>query len=273
MSMLARCVAAAALVLTALAVPGLGFNFFAHRVIADIAWQQLDAPTREKIVATLRRHPRFDDFTKAKRETVEDEDRWIFQYAAVWPDTARGLPRDEQRKYNNPSWHYVNFPIVLDGKPAPKFNLADGDPGDLDRIKWNVLQAIAYCRRVIDSDATPQQKALAYSWLFHLVGDAHQPLHSTALVCERFNGGDRGGNSIPTVQSQNLHSLWDGLLGRRDRMADVVREVAELEQLADAWDVEAPADARWQSISFARSRFTRDSAADMAVHPVILGLH
>jgi hypothetical protein len=258
-----------AIVLLALAFPStaFGFNFFAHRVIADIAWQELDEPTREKIVATLRRHPRFDDFTNAKRETVDAEDRWIFQYAAVWPDTARGLPKDEQRKYNNPSWHYVNFPIVLDGRPAPDFNLADGDPKGIDRTQWNILQAIAYCRRVIHSDATPQQKALAYSWLFHLVGDAHQPMHSTALVCERFNGGDRGGNLIPTVQSKNLHALWDGLLGRRDGMADVAREVTELRRRDDAWKVDAEAEpAAWIAEShelakvFAYDQFIIDAA-------------
>jgi hypothetical protein len=164
--MLARCVAAAALVLTALAVPGLGFNFFAHRVVADIAWQRLDEPTRDKIVATLRRHPRFEDFTTAKRETVEDEDRWIFQYAAVWPDAARGLPRDEQRKYNNPSWHYVNFPIVLDGKPAPEFNLADGDPQGVDALDGACVRTVQRRRprRELHSHSSEPESALAVGW-------------------------------------------------------------------------------------------------------------
>lgn len=268
--MVVRRVAFFAFLVAALASTAHAFNFFAHRVIADIAWQELDGPTREHIVATLRRHPRFDDFTNAKRETVDDEDRWIFQYAAVWPDTARGLPKEEQRRYNNPSWHYVNFPIVLDGKPAPDFNLTDGYPRGIDRSKWNILQAIAYCRRVIDGDATPQQKALAYSWLFHLVGDAHQPMHSTALVCERFNGGDRGGNLIPTMQSKNLHALWDGLLGRRDSMDDVTREVQQLRQLKDDWEIAATAEpAEWiaESHELAKSFAYDRTIIDAALKP------
>jgi len=66
----------------------------------------------------------------------------------------------------------------------------------------------------------------------------HQPLHSTALVCERFPNGDRGGNSIPTVQGENLHALWDNLLGRQHRPNDVKREVAELRERPTLWKVD-----------------------------------
>jgi len=75
-------------------------------------------------------------------------------------------------------------------------------------------------------------------WLFHLVGDLHQPLHSTALVCERFPNGDRGSNSIPTVQGCDLHALWDNRLGRQHRPNDVQREVAELRQRPMLWKVD-----------------------------------
>ena len=41
---------------------------------------------------------------------------------------------------------------------------------------------------------SPDVKAMAYCWLFHLVGDIHQPLHCTALFsAEHFPKGDRGG--------------------------------------------------------------------------------
>jgi hypothetical protein len=118
---------------------------------------------------------------------------------------------------------FENLTLPLRGLPSPTRQFA---------------QAVAYCRKVIASDAPPNQKALAYCWLFHLVGDLHQPLHSTALVCERFPNGDRGGNSIPTVQGRNLHALWDGLLGRQHRPNDVQREVAELEQRPALWKLD-----------------------------------
>jgi S1/P1 Nuclease len=92
-------------------------------------------------------------------------------------------------------------------------------------------------------DASPSSKALAYSWLFHLVGDLHQPLHAVSLYSvHQFPAGDRGGNSIPLRRGRNLHSLWDGLLGRRDLMRDVDREVAQLsdrQHYGNLWDTAA----------------------------------
>jgi hypothetical protein len=111
-------------------------------------------------------------------------------------------------------------------------------PTRLDPEKWNVAQAVKHCQATLVGDGPPSDKALACCWLLHLVGDLHQPLHSTALISERFPTGDRGGNSIPTVQGGNLHALWDGLLGRRHRPNDVKREVAELRERSELWKVD-----------------------------------
>jgi hypothetical protein len=40
--------------------PAAAWNSLGHKVVAEIAWQQLDPATRQAIVDTLRRHPRFD---------------------------------------------------------------------------------------------------------------------------------------------------------------------------------------------------------------------
>ncbi|WP_232536224.1 S1/P1 nuclease [Lacipirellula parvula] len=207
------------------------WNALGHKVIADIAWQQLNEQSRAEIVRTLRRHPRFDDDFAKQMPSDVDENRWIFQQAAVWPDIARG-----KAGFDMPTWHYVNIAI---GRERG-FNFVSKPVGKAE--EWNIIQAIAYCRKVIASDATPSQKALAYSWLFHLVGDLHQPMHSTALFSERFPDGDRGGNSIPLVQGDNLHSLWDNLLGRQHRANDLKREIAELKARPELWKVE-PGDA------------------------------
>jgi len=43
--------------------PAFAWNALGHKVIAEIAWQQLDVPTRQSIVDTLKHHPRFaEDF-------------------------------------------------------------------------------------------------------------------------------------------------------------------------------------------------------------------
>ena len=113
-------------------------------------------------------------------------------------------------------------------RPLLRVNLSAVYPTTLDQSKWNVAQAVKHCQATLASDAPPSDKARAYCWLLHLVGDLHQPIHSTALFCERFPTGDRGGNSIPLVQGDNLHSLWDNLLGRSHKPNDVKWEAAAL---------------------------------------------
>lgn len=208
--------------------PLFAWNALGHKVIADIAWRELNEDQRTKIVDTLKRHPRFaEDF--ARDMPSEDTDHWIFLHAATWPDIARGIKGPDRDKFDKPIWHYVNHPLTIDGFMAPLLNLST-DPKDkgAKTISWNVGQATNFCISMIESDAPPQQKALAYSWILHLVGDMHQPMHSTALFSERFPKGDRGGNSIKTVQGRNLHSLWDNLLGRSHKPNDVRREVSDL---------------------------------------------
>ena len=73
-----------------------------------------------------------------------------------------------------------------------------------------------------------------------MVGDIHQPLHSTALLfsVDQFPQGDKGGNSIPLVHGRNLHSLWDGLLGRDSRMRNVEKvadELSDKDRFGDEW--------------------------------------
>ena len=149
------------------ASPAAAFNALGHKVIADIAWQQLDKKTRAEIVAVLRRHPRFDqDF--APGMPGADQDRWIFQHAATWPDQIRG-----NRDFDHPTWHYINHPVFIGNERPVSFNRADLPAGD--PTGFNVVQAIAQCRMTLRGDAPPAEKAIAYCWLFHLVGDIHQP--------------------------------------------------------------------------------------------------
>jgi hypothetical protein len=76
-----------------IAATALAWNGLGHMVAAEIPWQQLDDPTRQQIVDTLRRHPRFaEDFKKKMPDDVATadksvQDHWIFQQAATWPDS------------------------------------------------------------------------------------------------------------------------------------------------------------------------------------------
>jgi hypothetical protein len=213
--------AAVALLCTLLlSQPIYGFNALAHKVTADIAWQRLDEPTRKAIVDTLRRHPRFDKDFAQKMPSDADEARWVFWQASTWPDLVRS---GDGRAYSHDTWHWVNFPLDPSATRPSSLNLAKGLPSGTPASRWNIDQAIHYSLAVVVSDAPPAEKALAYCWLMHLVGDAHQPMHSTACFCERFPTGCRGGNSIPLVRGGDLHALWDNLLGRLHEPNDVKR--------------------------------------------------
>lgn len=58
----------------------------------------------------------------------------------------------------------------------------------------NILTAMAENERVVKKESDPQRKAIAVAWLFHLVGDIHQPLHTAQLFTIDYPKGDRGGN-------------------------------------------------------------------------------
>jgi hypothetical protein len=55
------------------------------------------------------------------------------------------------------------------------------------------------------------------AWLFHLIGDIHQPLHAIQLFSREYPKGDRGGIEMCVRASLNgapieLHRLWDGVI-------------------------------------------------------------
>ena len=79
---------------------------------------------------------------------------------------------------------------------------------------------------------TDEEKAVAVTWLCQLIGDIHQPLHCVALYSSKYSSGDRGGNSIRIrIRSSptNLHSFWDGLLGRGVTVGNIGKDVAEIQ--------------------------------------------
>jgi hypothetical protein len=247
------------------AVPAFAWNGLGHKVVAEIAWQQLDEPTREQIVDTLRRHPRFaEDFQKKMPADVETadkatQDHWIFQQAATWPDICR------KTEYDRPHWHYIDIPLFDGGERPVPFNLSTGYSPKSKEESGNVVQATKCCVAMIADPAVgAEAKALYYSWLLHLVGDIHQPLHSTSLVCDYFPKGDEGGNKIPTVQGKNLHSLWDNLLGRQSKMSDVDREAEKLKEQRELWNVDTTLNVEgWIAES-------HDAAVSVAYDPAIL---
>ena len=176
-----------------------------HQVIAAEAYRELSPAQQQKVVQLLEAHPqyaRWQDSLRGDAGSPEFEME-IFMRASTWPDEIRR----RESEYNHPRWHFIDYPL----KP-PKFPLVpDSSPED------NIVFAIQQCEKTLSSrKASPEERAVFLSWLIHLIGDLHQPLHCASLFDSAHPNGDKGGNDFfvrPAEQGISLHSFWDGLLG------------------------------------------------------------
>jgi hypothetical protein len=144
---------------------------------------------------------------------------YVFMKASTWPDQIRR----HGNKHDHPHWHYVDYPL----KP-PAFAM---EPGPLTRD--DIFYGISQCEKTIsDPKADPETKAVHLSWLIHLVGDIHQPLHCVSLFNDSYPSGDKGGNDFyikPSSKGIKLHSFWDGLLGTSGKSQAHVSYAARIE--------------------------------------------
>lgn len=209
-----------------------GWSEGGHNVIGFLAFQLMPDAKQERFLEIIKKHPRFEQDFRAPGETAAIG--WFAGRASYWPDVAR------RTDYDRPTWHYQLGACLAMGDRSqlrvPDFPGSLPTDATLDTQDLYIAQAIALGRQVMKSDQSDGGKALALCWLGHLVGDAHQPCHAGSLYCEAFPEGDRGANSIKTVQSRNMHALWDQLLGPRFDYGDVKRRVIEITGDAELGD-------------------------------------
>jgi hypothetical protein len=83
------------------------------------------------------------------------------------------------------------------------------------------VEALVQCTAELKNGATtPDKKGIDICWVAHLVGDIHQPLHTTTRYSAQFPRGDSGGNGATVLRDPpyadsrgNLHLIWDSLPG------------------------------------------------------------
>jgi hypothetical protein len=191
-------------------VAALSWNIPTHMVNGAISYRLLyrDSPaTIPKVRAILEKHPWYADRWRDDIAKLPDSqrDEMLFMLAARWADDIRNRDRAE----SHPSWHYINWPFKPEGEPESVRPL----PPNPD----NILTAFAENERVLRSGAPDDKRSGALAWLFHLVGDIHQPLHAVQLFTREYPNGDRGGGDFCVRVAQDhaplsLHRLWDGLI-------------------------------------------------------------
>jgi hypothetical protein len=201
--------------ITVLAVsPALAWNDRGHMLAAMVAYQQMTPETRARVNEILRHHPQYDLLKEGEPTPGPDQDLWVFLRAATWPDMVRSPSNPLHGTEHHPQWHYIDFPVNEGGKrgpqPVEKWN-GQHEPA-------NLLQAVEDMKSQLQAKSTKDdRRAIDLCWMEHLVGDIHQPLHAVSLFSSAFPEGDKGGNSFTVKRGEtptNLHSYWDGILGR-----------------------------------------------------------
>jgi hypothetical protein len=86
---------------------------------------------------------------------------------------------------------------------------------------------------MVRNENEPERKAIALAWIFHLVGDIHQPLHAVQLFTLHYPDGDRSGNQIcvratQSEQPMNLHRFWDGVITSSQNLTRLRNEATTL---------------------------------------------
>ncbi len=182
-----------------------------HMISASLAYDQLNETERAKLDTILLDHTKYETWKKTYPDAGLPElplGKFIAMLASLYPDDIRNHDNPE----TFPEWHYIDYPLIppdFPMKPAPT-------PGD------DVLTGIAKSAKAVRGltktyDTRTRAKMLSY--LLHLVGDIHQPMHCETLFDDKFlpPEGDRGGNNAwvkaPGGHAIKLHAFWDQLFG------------------------------------------------------------
>jgi hypothetical protein len=184
----------------------LAWNAPAQMLNGSLTYQilQRHSPqTINAVKAILQKHPWYETRWKAQLEEAHiDADEMLFMLAPRWADDVRTRDRPQHRA----AWHYLNEPFKPNGQPESVKKRAPE--------AVNLLTALAENERIARNDNDVERKAIALTWLFHLVGDVHQPMHTVQTFTTAHPNGDRGGNEIcirPKLgrPPMNLHLFWD----------------------------------------------------------------
>jgi len=193
-----------------------GWNEAGHSTIARIAYDRLPARTRERVDALLAKHPAFESWPAG-------DPRAAFARAASWPDEIRKDDHPFHADHRGED-HFINLPHAV-----PESHLLTEEQSLAAVIaRPNIVRRLQEGVATLKNRTVEESvRARELSWLIHLVGDIHQPLHCAALISSRFPQGDRGGNWALAAPSAveirpsrsdepprlpNLHALWDDLL-------------------------------------------------------------
>ena len=250
------------------------WNDKGHMAVAYIAYKGLTPQEQSRVFQLLSAHPDFKRLSTLAGPTTAPEYRLrVFLHAATWPDLIRGDHRfyDETDPHATPKtgpksfpdmkvhkpWHYKDIGFTTDGTPVP-------EPDEVNAG----TQIREFRARIGDPNVSRPHRAYYLSWLEHLVGDVHQPMHCVSRFSADLRFGDRGGNSVkvepfampeavgPFSSATNLHSFWDGVLGASTSLTAIKKLAGEAMKTTPTESVGDLDEAGWVRESFEHARLT-----------------
>jgi hypothetical protein len=257
-----------------------GWNERGHMSVAYVAYKQLTPATRERVNVLLKLNPKYNDWAATVSQQVpnasaDDKDLMIFMIAATWADQIKRdstYTKDGGQNGNRPEgspdpgkntgyddllmhkyWHFIDTPFATDGTTLPAIPTP------------NAQERIALFRGVLASTtADDALKSYDLTWLLHLVGDIHQPLHASTRVSSTDPDGDAGGNLVKLDCAKcQLHAFWDDLLGKQSNLKTVTKAARKLPK--PNAELAAKSDENdWTAESFQEARQTAYSAPIVA---------
>lgn len=215
------------LLLAAFASPALAWDDFGHMTVAYLAYQKLTPAARARANALIKLNPYYDRWAAAVPVGL-DKDTVIFMLASLWADEIKGdtaFISDGSSGGNRPDGspdptrntgyddtlmhkyrHFIDTPFSTDGTATTSFQIPSP----------NAQDSIALFRAVLASGDADPKKSYDLTWILHLVGDIHQPLHAITRLSNALPQGDDGGNKVALNCSgcpAQLHKFWDDVLG------------------------------------------------------------
>jgi hypothetical protein len=222
---------------------------FGHMQVAAVAYDKLTPHAKARATTLLQLNPSYANWVSGAKKS--ERDRLAFLRAATWADAIKSDAaftdkNDDQRAvtagqnvgYRDPLrhryWHFVDVPFSADATPT--------DPA----LAPNVQTQIAVFRAVLsDPAASDDVKSYDLSWLLHLVGDVHQPLHCSSRFDKAQPQGDQGGNKVaisgntapvicddprfcPYGPPNELHAFFDDITGSSYCVSEVLASLPTL---------------------------------------------
>ncbi len=213
------------------------WNYTGHEVVARIAWERMKPQTRKKVIALMLHAPADADLASllpADNRPMAVRQRDFFVVASTWADIIKDREKPARlEKYSRSIWHYINY----------FWKVENGRVIDVDELKpekINIVERLAFLKGdVLIKNKPPGDIGIDIAWVVHLIGDIHQPLHTSARVTELEPKGDQGGNlflltpaETPPKETKRLHAFWDEILNENIERGANEADVAYANRIA-----------------------------------------